>query len=193
MIITVEDNLIETTRNLFGKTLRAVDTVPGPLNLAVVKQMISQSPAIYFAFLGGGPGIQDGSINARFDAFISTKHVRQVARRRGDKTQIGAYEILGRLLPVLDGHTVPDVGTLKLKRVTNLFSGQMDKDMGAALYAATFELPNMSFDTGDSTGILGDGTMGSLDNFITFHADYERDLTTDGEPVATDEITLPQE
>lgn len=185
MIARIEANLIEVTRQLFGRTLRTVDSLPGPLNLDVLKDMLAHAPAVYYAFLGGTRGDVDGYIDGRFDAFICTRHVNRDSRRLGDQTQIGAYDIIARLLPILDGHIIHDVGRFRLTRVTNLFSLTLDKQMGAALYGISLQLPNMPF--------IDDDLQATLNDFITFHADYERDLATDGEPVATDNLTLPQE
>lgn len=183
-VTAVENHLVKTTTDLFGKTLKAVDTLPGPLNIKVIKQMIRQAPAVYFVFLGGNNGTQPGSINARFDAFIFTAHASgQEARRLGDKSQIGAYQVLDRLLAKLHNNTVPEVGTLKLKRVSNLFSVSLSDDLGAALYAATFELQNMTFE--------GEDNLDDLADFVTFHA--ESSLSDDPKvPKTITDITLEQ-
>ncbi|MEJ1402574.1 MAG: phage protein Gp37 [Candidatus Sedimenticola sp. (ex Thyasira tokunagai)] len=185
-ITTIEDQLIATTQGLFGSTLRTVDTVPGAVTLAVLKNMIASAPAVYFLFLGGQAAKENGAtINGRFTAYIVSRNRRgPKERRRGGAVEIGIYEILEHLVPQINGLTVPEVGSLKLTRIDNLFSVRLEEQLGAALYAAVFELPNLTLDI--ETDPL------SLDDFTTFNADHDLDPSGDGEPVATDTLTLPQ-
>lgn len=168
-ISAVEDHITDLTTTLFGNALRKVDTLPNALNLSLLKSMISTAPAVYVAFLGGRAGQIDtegATINARFDVYIITRHVgSDSARRRGDSTTIGAYDIIGRLIPQLHDSVVDDVGRLELKNVQNLFSMQLEQTFKAAMYALTFEVPNMSF--------AYEADLSALADFETFNADYD--------------------
>jgi len=168
-IIKIEDHLVNETKALFGATLKRVDVLPNALNLGLLKSMITTAPAVYFAFLGGRAGQLDtdgATINGRFDAYIITRHVgNNEARRRGDATTIGAYDIIGQLIPRLHDSVVPDVGRLVLKNVQNLFSMQLEESFKAALYALTFEVPNMPFSY--------HADMAAMADFATFDAQYD--------------------
>lgn len=168
-IIKVEDHLVSETKALFGNTLKRVDVLPNALNLGLLKSMIATAPAVYFAFLGGRKGQTDSegaTINGRFSAYIITRHVgNDEARRRGDATTIGAYDIIGQLIPQLHDSVVPDVGRLVLENVQNLFSMQLEETFKAALYALTFEVPNMPFPY--------QADLASMADFATFDAQYD--------------------
>ena len=51
----------------------------------------------------------------------------------------GALEILQRLLPALHAHVVPEVGSLTLRSVVNLYSEALDK-AGLTVYSASFHI-----------------------------------------------------
>lgn len=93
---------------------------------------------------------------------VTTHPSGDEGRRRGDKRQIGAYQILSALIPVINNFTIPDVGSFRFKQARNLYSALLEKNH-VALYVATFELPMTFSLTEDST----------LDNFETFHVDYD--------------------
>lgn len=188
MLDKIETDLVETTKALFANTLR-VGALPSAMNVGLLKAMIPTAPAVYWAFLGGKRSRAGGDparIDGRWVAYIITRHVGNTdARRHGDQTTIGAYEVIKRLVPAIHGHVIQDVGSLDLADVNNLFSMQLEESYKAALYAISFSLPNLEFEI--------DTDLSSLDDFVTFHDDYDLDLTGDGEPMATDHVTLPQE
>jgi len=168
-ISAVEDHIVDITKQSLGGALRAVEVLPNALNLALLKTILPLAPAVYTTFLGGRPGTVDtdgATINGRFDVYIITRHVgNDSARRRGDSTTIGAYQIIERLIPDLHDSNITDIGRLRLTNVQNLFSIQLEETFKSALYALTFELPNMPFSY--------EVDMDSLDNFEHFHADYD--------------------
>lgn len=184
-ISTVEDYIIDKAKALFGNTLSAAEVLPSALNLAVLKQLVAsnRTPGVYTTFLGG-QGNSRGSLNGRFDVYVITRHVgNHSARRRGDTTTIGAYEILAALIPKLHDATIQGVGSLELKNVRNLFSMQLEQSFKATMYAVTFELPNMPFPNDFDPSVLGD--------FVIFHAEHSL-VDGDDEPDAIDHITLEQ-
>jgi phage gp37-like protein len=167
MIGTTEDNLIALVKAEFGSKLRLVDSLPGDWSDDMLKSLIISAPAVYLAFLGG-PKITNSDtivgIDSRWSFFAITAHASgQKARRRGDSLQIGAYEIISRLIPVVHNHTVPDIGTITLVSIDDLFNGNIDSK-GVSLWAALFTMP-MYFDPSTN--------LGSLDDFETFHADWD--------------------
>lgn len=168
-IIAVEDHIVNTTKRAFKNTLRAVEVLPNALNLALLKTILPMAPAVYATFLGGRNGTVDtdgATINGRFDVYVITRHVgNDSARRRGDSTTIGAYQIIERLIPELHDSNIADIGRLRLTNVQNLFSIQLEETFKSALYALTFEVPNMPFSY--------QVDMDSLDNFEHFHADFD--------------------
>lgn len=167
-IIAVEDHMLEQAVKVLGTKIK-LDSLPAALNLGLLKQIIPTAPAVYFAFLGGRVGTQDtdgATINGRFDAYVLIRHVgNDDARRRGDSTTVGAYEVIRRLIPALHDSVVDDVGRIQLKSVQNLFSIQLEQSFKCAMYAITFEVPNMPFNY--------EADLGSLDDFMTFDAQYD--------------------
>jgi len=127
--------------------------------------MLVLAPFVLVGFTGGqapAPGAQDATITGQWEVYVGTAHASgQEARRLGDAMQIGAYELLERVVARLHGHTVPNVGTLALQRVENLFTGQVDR-LGLTVYGAAFQLP-MTFDL----------AAVDLANFTTLHAQLD--------------------
>jgi phage gp37-like protein len=185
MIAAIEDNIIGVVKAVIGGRLRTVDSLPGDWDADLLKRLLLCAPAVYVAFLGG-PKLKETDtvvgIDGRWSLFAITGHASgNAARRRGDGREIGAYEIIERLVPALHNHTVPDVGAMKLVNVENLYSGTID-NRGVALYAAVFTLP-MYFPE-----ILDSATLAT---FATFHADW--DLAPADDAIdAADHVTLEQ-
>ena len=184
-IIAVEDHITGIARDMLGSHRGTVESLASALNLTILKKIIAgnKSPGVYVVFLGGPKG-RTCHINARFDVYVIVRHSgNHIARRRGDSTTVGAYNLVAGLIPKLDGSTINEVGTLSLKGVKNLFSMQIEEAFNAALYAITFELPNMPFpDEFDPT---------TLDDFITYHGEHSM-APGDDEPAAIDNVTLEQ-
>jgi len=185
----VEDTLIALTKekltNSAGQAVyQAVEAVPGDLDDAdTIKEMVKVAPSVYWAFLGGRPGVDSSDIvafNGVWVAFMVVQHAGDyMARLRGDTTTIGLYEMTATLLPEVNGYTIAGVGTMKFRRLQNLFRMNMDKT-GVQVYAASFEL-QQSFEP----------AAGALDGFITYHAEHSMAPGTD-EPAAVDDLTLDQ-
>lgn len=147
-IKAIEDALIAEARAALtvggALKVRTVVSAPGDWDRDMLKRMLAMVPCVLVVFSGGpvlATGAQTTEIDGHFRVIIGTGHASgQEARRRGDSQEIGAYEILQRLLPRLDGLDVGNEGTLKLTELENLFSGEVDKQ-GLAIYALTFTLP----------------------------------------------------
>ncbi len=169
IIITTEQALLEATKKAFKSTLRAVKPVPGPITIDVLQQMIGASPAVHLAFLGGRASGDHGDprIQGRWSAYITSKNASGgLARLHGDPTEIGIYDIVERLAPTLHHLVIEGAGSCRLIDVQNFFSLQLQQKLGAALWAVVFEVP-MPFPDEIETA--------SLDDFITFDAQYDVD------------------
>jgi phage gp37-like protein len=173
VIGTVEDYLIARVQAALGAKLRAVDSLPGVWTDETIAQLLRTRPGAYVSFLGGGASARQGNtaaVEARWAVYGVTGHASgQAARRRGHPTEIGAYEILETVIPLLHNHVVPDVGTLVLREVNNLFTERADLE-GLAIYAAIFSLP-MGFEVvPDPAGLAP---------FVTFHHELAVGQTPD--------------
>lgn len=166
MLVKVEDAMIERCKRLVGKHVKAVEDLPGNWDEATLKAARRKVPGIYIAWSGGPavPGRLAG-INSRYAVYVVTGQASgERARRRGNSRELGAYEILERIVPGLHGLTVNSVGTLQLERVDNLFSDRVD-EQGLVIYGAVFTLAKMMFPAALDAGDLAD--------FATFHANHQ--------------------
>lgn len=165
-IAATEADILATVKAGLGTAVRQVMAVPGDWDEDLLKQMLVNAPFVMVAFSGGAapaPGSIVATITGQWEVYVGTAHASgQAARRLGDALQMGAYQLLERVVARLHGHTVPNVGTLALLRVANFFTGTVDKQ-GLAVYGATFQLP-MQFDPADAP---------DLANFATFAAQYD--------------------
>jgi len=184
IITTTEQALINATETAFNNTLKAVKPVPGPITIDVLKQMISVSPAVHVAFLGGAAqkDVDAAYMDGRWTAYITSKNAGGgLPRLHGDATEIGIYEIVERLVPTLHDLNIEDVGTCQFLDVKNLFSIQLQEKLGAALWAVVFNVPMPFPDDFDPA---------SLADFLTFHG--ESDINGDGDYDTTHDFELPQ-
>ncbi len=180
VISTIEDALLAAVETALGSTVRKKESLPGGWTSDMLTRALQASPGVYAAFQGGRRGAGDGYQSGRFTVYVVAKGAREAERRRGNSRVIGVYEMLELLLPPLDGLAIPDIGTMEVTGIDNLFRDAMF-DLGGTVYGIGLTLPNMPFD------YLTDTT--SLDDFITFDATYDIDTTQDGEPVAEDQVT----
>lgn len=165
-VVAVEDHMKAEAGLVLSQKIH-IGTLPSALNVGLLKKLISAGDAVYFTFLGGPVSDDDGArLNGRFDAYVIVRHVGDSeSRRRGDTTTIGAYEIVSRMVKQLHDSVVDDIGTIKVKRVSNLFSIQLEEAYKAALYAITFEVSKMPF--------LYEADLDSMDDFATFDAQHD--------------------
>lgn len=165
-IAATEAHIIATVSADLGTHVRNVVSIPSDWSDDLLKQMLLLAPFVVVAFSGGSapkPGSIGAFIDATWEVYVGTAHASgEEARRLGDAQQMGAYELLERVVGLLHGHTVPDVGTLDLRRVDNFFTGQVERQ-GLAVYGAQFALPMMRFER-EAVG---------LDDFETFDAQYD--------------------
>lgn len=185
-IAAIEQHLIDTVKARFTTSLRAVESLPSDWDADTFNRLLRGVPGVFVVFGGGQPdpaSNDDGVILAQWVLIAATAHASgELARRRGDSREIGAYEIIEILTQLLDGHDVPDAGRMKLQEIDNLFTGAVEKQ-GAAIYGVRFELP-MPLAPSDQV-------PPTLDDFLTFQPDYDA-APSDGQLEAEDLVTLPQ-
>jgi hypothetical protein len=182
IIAAVEDDILAVVAATLPGKLRDSGSLPGSWSVDLLKQLLQKAPSVYVAFNGGSVNDNDlCTIDARFDVYAVTKEPAEITRRRGTSTAIGAYDIIQAVVPKLHMHTVPGIGTLHGKDITNLFANVLTT-LGGTVYGARLTLPKMSLKVAFSDATLG--------NFITFHA--ESDIDADGTYDFINQFDLPQ-
>jgi phage gp37-like protein len=147
VIASVEDALIAAVTAALPVDTARVESLPGDWDDVLFELAPRQAPVVFVAFLGGPPlSAQAGfeaTIDSRWAVIAATNHASgELARRRGDAVQLGAYELLERIVPRLHGLPVADAGSMRLAGagITNLYSGSVD-GQGLAVYAVELALP----------------------------------------------------
>lgn len=185
VIATVEDAIVAKAKTALGlpsaAVVRQVETLPGGWTLDMLRRALQMAPGVHIAFLGGQAQSDGGYIHARFAVYAVSKGAREEDRRRGNVREIGAYEILEILGTQLDRLDVPDIGTLFVRGVENVFSEAMF-ELGGTVYALTLELPNLPWPAKD---------IGALAPFVTYEAVTSM-APGANEPAHQTKVTLPQ-
>lgn len=167
MISGVEDAIIAAANAALGATVRKIETVPGGWTMDSLTRALQFSPGVYVACHGFAPGSADDCLDGRFTVYVVNKGASEEDRRRGNARVIGAYEMIELLLPRLSSMTVPEIGSLAVKGVDNLFRDAMF-DLGGTVYGINLTLPNVSLDYQADESQLAD--------FVLFHAEaYDED------------------
>ena len=189
LIAKIEDQIIAECRSALtvGRKLlvRDIDTIPGAMSAAILQRLIQRAPGCYVAFIDG----QSDNVNAacfspRFDVIAVTGHKGgEQPRRRGDKTQIGAYQILEYIIPRVHNCRVADVGALYFRGIHNLFN-EATFDLGATVYYARFQVPSVRLEPPSSA-------TNRESDFVTFSA--EHDINGDKRAEQRTEVTLEQQ
>lgn len=185
VIATVESAIVARAKTALGfpaaPVVRQVETLPGGWTLDMLKRALQMAPGVHLAFLGGRSQSSGGYIDGRFAAYAVAKGAREEDRRRGNAREIGAYDIIERLAIHLDNLTVPDVGTIVVREVQNVFSDAMF-ELGGTVYALLVEVPNMPWANKDTS---------TLAPFITFEGTHSL-APGPNEPAHQTKVTLPQ-
>ncbi len=202
-ILTMEDGLITAIKAALTNRVKAVESLPGNWDDDTMKRLLRQVPGVYVSWVGGQTANgRDGGVagmtNGVWIIYVATGHASgEAARRRGDSQQVGAYELLEVLIPLLNGFKVPGEGSLSLVRVENLYSGSVDRQ-GLCLYAMHFNMPMSWPTTVDEAGLGNFEKFQPLYDIPPHSAGTEHrkwlggDLST-SKPDASDVITLPQQ
>lgn len=201
VIAATEDAMVAAIAALLGNRVRTVDTVPASFSTEELADRLRLAPAVYVGFIGGASRDENAAvIDADFVVYALTQNASgERARRRGDATAIGAYEIIEAVAPALHGMAItagaPPVaidgtGTLSFTGINNLWAEQLDAE-GVSLYSANFRVV-LTF-TAAAPGDLGDFETFSAQWDIAPQSHYRGDLPAPGADVdATQIVTLPQ-
>lgn len=183
-IASVEQFFIDTIKARFGARLKGVESLPSDWDSKTVDRMLLLAPGAFVVFAGGPAIAGTSEINGRWIVVAITSHASgEKARRHGDGREIGAYEIIETVVPLLHDRAVPGIGTLRFGDVANLFDA-VGESKGLSIYGAGFNLP-MALEAATPDG------ADPLDAFITFHAEHDL-APIDGASEAADTVTLPQ-
>lgn len=180
VIETVEQAILAAAESALANTVQVKETLPGGWTLDMMKRALQFAPGVYVTWHGGQPSNSPKYLNARFSLYVVTKGATDQVRRSGGPMVIGAYDMVERLIPVVDRLQVESIGHLKLRGVENLFRDALF-NLGGTVYGIQLEMPNMPFNSKFDISTLAD--------FETYAADH---LVGDG-PVASDQLNLPQE
>ena len=189
LIAKIEDQIMAECRaalTVNGRLLvRDIDTIPGAMSAAILQRLIQRAPGCYVAFIDGqSDNVNTASFSPRFDVIAVTEHKGgERQRRRGDKTQIGAYQILEYIIPGVHNCRVADLGALYFRGIYNLFN-EATFDLGATVYYARFQVPSVRLAPATGAGRPDDAA------FITFAA--EHDIDSDKRADQRTEVTLEQ-
>jgi phage gp37-like protein len=197
MIADTLQALVALAQGHFGATLGKVEGCAGNWSAEDLKRAVNAAPCVQVAFNGGANQADSDLVRlaARFDFYVVTAGPLEYARRAGGPVKIGGFEILRRLVPLLHGHTLFGIGTVRVLRVDNLFT-ETGFDIGGQVYAVRTEIP---------LGLEAAPGPAGLNDFLRFHADYDvpeftpehheawaaEDYNT-AQPDAQDDIDLPQ-
>lgn len=139
MFARIEDEMIDRCKRVVGQHVKTIEDLPGGWDDNTLKSARRNVPGIYIAWANGrGLPQTRAAMESRYSVYVVTGQASgERARRRGNDRQVGAYELLERVVPALHGLNVKDIGALQLERVDNLFSDRADQQ-GIVIYAATF-------------------------------------------------------
>lgn len=199
MIAAAEAALLARIRAVLGATVREVESIGNRWDEDTLRRVLLRVPGCWVVF-DGGPADRAGEprLASRWLVYVATGHEGDEERRRlGDTRAIGAYDLLARLVPALHGHVLPDVGTVTVTRVDNLFTGRMEKQ-GVAVYGIELALPL----------VFALAVPDTVTPFETFHADLDIEAhetaaehqkwlaeppdQSTSKPDAADTVALPQ-
>jgi phage gp37-like protein len=194
MIGAIEDALLARLAQAFQNRLRAIDHVPARLDEAELARVLSLAPAAYAAFLGFQRRERpDRTVDASWGVYLLAANASgERARRRGDGSAIGAYEMALLATAALEGWRPPDAaGPIEVVSCENLFSPAFEK-LGRTVYGLALDLP---LELPDDA--VPDPTLGLFERF-----DASWDIPPHGNVTppppspdrdAGDHIVLPQE
>lgn len=184
MLAEVEDAMIERCRRVVGDHVQTIEDLPSGWTAQLLNAARRKVPGIYISW-GGGRGdgdAQSATLAGRYVVYVVTGHASgERERRRGNNRQVGAYELLERIIPALHTLTVPDVGSLTLQSVDNLYSDQLDRQ-GVVVYGAAFRL-GMTFPAPFD--------LGDLANFELYTGTHR--IGGEDDPDTESRAVLPQE
>lgn len=141
MLAEIEDAIVERCKLVIGKHVKTIQDLPGNWDDRTLDAARRNAPGIYVAWSGGrGEGNSRAAISGRYAVYVVTDHASgERARRRGSDREVGAYEILEKIVPALHTLKIDGIGSLQLEQVDNLYSDTADKK-GVVIYGAVFSI-----------------------------------------------------
>jgi phage gp37-like protein len=178
MIAEAEDAIVAAIEDALGQTVQTIETLPGPWDQDALALAFRKMPGVWVYFDGGAPGKGRGRLNGQFLVYAVTSHASGGReRQRGSSRQIGAYEIIERVVPRLDQHSAGNLGTLRFGGLRVLTPASAQRK-GVAVYEMSFGL-EMPFPAPRDASELAD--------FAIYSATHE---VGDGPPTQT-HVELP--
>lgn len=132
MIGETEAALLARVRDLFGATLRQVDTHPGTWSDVDIRRILVSPPAVYLAWLGCGEGRTRREVESRWVFYV----VAEVLNGR-EANRLGIYQIVERLTAGISGQRFGPTTGLRLTKGQNLYT-DVQGSQGVALYGLYF-------------------------------------------------------
>lgn len=186
-IAAIEQHFIDTIKTRFAGRLKGVESLPAAWDDKTFERLLRLTPGVFVVF-AGGPRLEEFQdtvvLGATWTFAVVTTHASgELARRRGDSREIGAYEVIEILAALFDMAIVPGAaGLMELATIENLFDDALE-NQGAALYGVSFRMP---------TPIApDDAPLPALDDFLTFDDTFDL-APPDGAAEAVDHVELPQ-
>ena len=121
---------------------RSIESGPGEWSEDYLNRFVTSAPAIRVACMGGAADKgTDLDVDTEWAVFVLTgwQGQRERDRRRGKGGGIGAYRAVTLLAPWLHACSVGDVGFCTVRRIANLWSGQLDRK-GLALWSINLDI-----------------------------------------------------
>ncbi|CAP44767.1 DUF1834 family protein [Bordetella petrii] len=165
MLAEAEDSIVASVLAAVGQAVETVETLPGPWDQDALVLAFRKMPGVWVYFDGGTAGRGRGRIVGRYLVYAVTSHASGGReRQRGNSRQIGAYEIVERVVPTLDGHKAADLGTLHFAGLRVLSPASAQRK-GVAVYEMAFSL-EMGFPA--PRDVDGVGGVGGLADFAIY-------------------------
>jgi phage gp37-like protein len=196
IIAAIEDAIQSHVKAALPGVLRETGTLPAAWTEEIARRVLQGAPSVWVGFLGlrKPADYPSGMVTLTWGVYAVSKEATEEARRRGRPNLIGAYEMVERLIPDLDGADAAGHGSLDLTGCQPLFVEQLI-ELGGTVYEMQLEA---------RTRFLRQPTE-TLADFLQFHADYDfkpfdaapydawllEDHTE--APDAMDDVTIPQE
>jgi hypothetical protein len=175
----IQDAVVATIKS--GLTdLKTVEAHGGRFDAGEIRRVTAQAPAAFIAVLNFRQVDDRGSNLVTLGAFVTAKDLPGNLRTKQAGALVSALAsfIAGNRWGLDDAEGIPQGINGR-----NLYGSSVDRK-GVALWAITWQ---QRFELDDAPDLE------ELNSFITYHGAIDVDPLQDGEPLAADTVTLPQE
>lgn len=124
--------MLARVREVFGATLRQVDTHPGTWSDIDIRRILMSPPAVYLAWLGCGEGRTHREVESRWVFYVAAELLNGREANR-----LGVYQIVERLVAAINGKSFGATTGLRLTKGQNLYTDAQG-NQGVALYGLYF-------------------------------------------------------